>query len=55
MTQAAHTVLIRAAADERLSDQEALALLDIGTTEALTEAAEALCVAGHGRTVSFSK
>jgi len=55
MTPAVETIMSRAAAGERLSNEEAFALLDIGTTDALSQAAEALCLAGHGRMVSYSK
>ncbi len=55
MTQAAKMIIARAAAGERLNDQDAFALLEIGATDALSQAAEALCLAGHGRMVSYSK
>ncbi|RIA47656.1 7,8-didemethyl-8-hydroxy-5-deazariboflavin synthase CofG [Dichotomicrobium thermohalophilum] len=55
MTRSAEQSLALARNGERLSDAEALALLDIATPQALSEAAEALCLAGHGHAITYSK
>jgi FO synthase len=49
------TILRKAESDGRLADDEALALAQCEDLPRLMAIAEALAVAGHGRTVSFSK
>jgi FO synthase len=55
MMQSAEESLARAREGKRLSDTQALALLDIEATKALSEVAEALCLSGHGHAISYSK